>query len=578
MSSSTRGEAAKRALAQDLHAALFTSKSAGDQDDQRNDKWNKSGVAGGDGFEYSGEFDDDDDEEEDDDTYYAFEASNDFSGVSQTTLQPREHRLATIDRHVNFDKRVNLSQSAMNDVRRGERKQQGQNRHQGRDDRSTTEQVMDPRTRLILFKMLSRGTFDEINGCISTGKEANVYHARTKEGKDLAVKVFKTSILVFKDRDKYVSGEHRFKGGYGKSNPRKMVKLWAEKEMRNLKRLHLCGIPCPEPLMLRAHVLVMDFIGVDGWPAPRLKDATLSMRRVQSAYVQCLKILRRLFQLAKLVHGDFSEYNLLYLDRTIYVIDVSQSVEMNHPRALEFLRLDIENTNSFFGKKGLQVMHLIHAFQFVVDRSFDCSEEQMDAALDKIQETMSGSEGLTQEESAELEVSQRVFLKSFIPTSLSQVHDIEKEQEVVVAGSDTDRLLMHIMTGLDKASLDEINAEGAVFQIPVLSESNAEGGVADSSNAEQSGEVQGPSSQDQDDAHEDGEIEEDGETGDEDGETGDEDGEGDDDDDEAAFTLKNSDKEARKAHKKQVKASKQERRKTKVPKHVKKRFKKAGKA
>ena len=32
--------------------------------------------------------------------------------------------------------------------------------YQGRDDRATSEQVMDPRTRLILFKLLSRGVFE----------------------------------------------------------------------------------------------------------------------------------------------------------------------------------------------------------------------------------------------------------------------------------------------------------------------------------------------------------------------------------------------------------------------------------
>jgi RIO kinase 1 len=76
----------------------------------------------------------------------------------------------------------------------------------------------------------------EINGCISTGKEANVYHAVGKEKEQLAVKVYKTSILVFKDRDRYVTGEFRFRRGYAKHNPRKMVRLWAEKEYRNLTR------------------------------------------------------------------------------------------------------------------------------------------------------------------------------------------------------------------------------------------------------------------------------------------------------------------------------------------------------
>ena len=38
-------------------------------------------------------------------------------------------------------------------------------------------QVMDPRTRMILFKLLNQGFFQQIDGCLSTGKEANVYYA-----------------------------------------------------------------------------------------------------------------------------------------------------------------------------------------------------------------------------------------------------------------------------------------------------------------------------------------------------------------------------------------------------------------
>ena len=38
-------------------------------------------------------------------------------------------------------------------------------------DRATSEQVLDPRTRVILFKMIGRGLIQEVNGCVSTGKE-----------------------------------------------------------------------------------------------------------------------------------------------------------------------------------------------------------------------------------------------------------------------------------------------------------------------------------------------------------------------------------------------------------------------
>ena len=41
-------------------------------------------------------------------------------------------------------------------------------------DRATSEQVLDPRTRIILFKMIGRGLIYEVNGCVSTGKEVGV--------------------------------------------------------------------------------------------------------------------------------------------------------------------------------------------------------------------------------------------------------------------------------------------------------------------------------------------------------------------------------------------------------------------
>lgn len=45
-------------------------------------------------------------------------------------------------------------------------------------DRATTEQVLDPRTRLILLKMVGRGVVSEVNGCISTGKEVRPLNRR----------------------------------------------------------------------------------------------------------------------------------------------------------------------------------------------------------------------------------------------------------------------------------------------------------------------------------------------------------------------------------------------------------------
>ncbi|KAL6532633.1 hypothetical protein OROHE_014055 [Orobanche hederae] len=58
--------------------------------------------------------------------------------------------------------------------------------------------TIDPRTRMILNEMHNRGEYSNINGCISTGKEANMYHATKSDGQELAIKIYKTSVLVFK--------------------------------------------------------------------------------------------------------------------------------------------------------------------------------------------------------------------------------------------------------------------------------------------------------------------------------------------------------------------------------------------
>ena len=58
--------------------------------------------------------------------------------------------------------------------------------------------------------------------------------------------------------------------------------------------------------------------------APQLRDAALSARRLRSAWLQTLTALRQLYLDAKLVHADLSEYNLLWWEKRVYVIDVGQ--------------------------------------------------------------------------------------------------------------------------------------------------------------------------------------------------------------------------------------------------------------
>ena len=83
-----------------------------------------------------------------------------------------------------------------------------------------------------------------------------------------------------------------------------------------------------------------------------------------------------------LVHGDLSEYNLLWHDDTVVVIDVSQSVEHDHPRATEFLRKDCQNVNEFFGKTArfpLDTLTTKELYDFVVNDAGPYDDDAIDA-------------------------------------------------------------------------------------------------------------------------------------------------------------------------------------------------------
>ncbi|XP_068955880.1 serine/threonine-protein kinase RIO3 [Petaurus breviceps papuanus] len=231
-------------------------------------------------------------------------------------------------------------------------------------EHSTAEKAVDPKTRLLMYKMVNSGMLETITGCISTGKESVVFHAyggSMEDGKEdskvipaeCALKVFKTTLNEFKNRDKYIKDDFRFKDRFSKLNPRKIIRMWAEKEMHNLTRMQKAGISCPEVVMLKKHILVMSFIGKDQVPAPKLKEVKLSTEDMKEAYYQTLHMMQQLYKECSLVHADLSEYNMLWHAGKVWLIDVSQSVEPTHPHGLEFLFRDCRNVSQFFQKGGV---------------------------------------------------------------------------------------------------------------------------------------------------------------------------------------------------------------------------------
>ena len=219
------------------------------------------------------------------------------------------------------------------------------------DDRKTLDEVFDKATLMVLYKFLSAGYIETIDYPLSTGKEANVFHATDPRGGSLAVKIFRTNTATFRSFMTYIAGDPRF--GNVRPNRRDIVYTWAQKEFKNLQRYHDAGVRVPAPIQWRQNVIIMEFIGVDGSPAPRLHD--LPSGEPAKMYEWIVDQYHLGVMKAGLVHGDFSEYNLLNLGDELAIIDVAQAVLTHHPMARELIERDARNIAHYFRRQGLKV-------------------------------------------------------------------------------------------------------------------------------------------------------------------------------------------------------------------------------
>lgn len=218
---------------------------------------------------------------------------------------------------------------------------------------------MSDATRAIMDGLLIAFKIEKLNGVIGHGKESIVLHATGKDhedtpGKEVAVKIFKSNkTMSFKTRDTYNKSKcpsYKFDKPRSKNES---LNKWAERGFKNLKLLRKANINCPDAISLKKHVLLMTFLGTDASPSPQLKVAQLDECQLRCSYKQVVDIMERMYKCCHLIHGDLSEYNLLWHNNQVYVIDVSQSMFTSHPNANIFLFRDCKNIVEFYKRSKL---------------------------------------------------------------------------------------------------------------------------------------------------------------------------------------------------------------------------------
>jgi RIO kinase 1 len=221
-------------------------------------------------------------------------------------------------------------------------------------------EVLDKPTVMTLYKMIKDHIIAYVNGSVSAGKESLLFWAVDENNVDVALKIYLVSTSNFKKREPYIIGDPRFLKL--KKGTKNLVHLWAKKEFRNLSQCYDCGISVPKPLYVTNNVLAMEFIGENGTPAKILLESEID----DDDYKESISIITHLYKNAKLVHGDFSEYNIFKTKKGLTVFDLGSGVDLRHPNAHEFLKRDINNITRFFAKRGISVNEPSEIFEDIV--------------------------------------------------------------------------------------------------------------------------------------------------------------------------------------------------------------------
>ena len=239
-----------------------------------------------------------------------------------------------------FESRINLELS---------KKQRSRSLDDGFKKNKVINEVLDKTTIFELYALIKSNIISYVNGAVKSGKESVVFWAVDKNQSNLALKIYLVTTSNFKKRTEYLIGDPRF--SRVKKGTKNIVYLWAKKEFQNILKCYNSGISVVTPIHVSKNILVMEFVGSDGKPEKTLLESEVD----ENDYHQCIQIITDLFKKAKLVHADFSEFNIFKTNSGLKIFDLGSAIDLNHPKMMDFLKRDINNISNFFVKRGLTV-------------------------------------------------------------------------------------------------------------------------------------------------------------------------------------------------------------------------------
>ena len=220
------------------------------------------------------------------------------------------------------------------------------------EDYDVFDNVFDMPTLMTINELRRDGIIQYIEASLAAGKESKVYLAVAPDSSLRIVKIYLIVSAEFKKRMQYIAGDPRFSDI--KRGSRSLIMTWARKEFKNMHTAHAAGVRVPLPIAVKKNVLVMEFVAdSEGNPMPALintEEITLN------DYQQVIEQMTMLYQKAKLVHADLSEYNIFKTNLGIMLFDFGSAIDIQQPNSKQFLFRDVSNINRFFEKRGIEVL------------------------------------------------------------------------------------------------------------------------------------------------------------------------------------------------------------------------------
>jgi RIO kinase 1 len=209
-----------------------------------------------------------------------------------------------------------------------------------------------------LQSLIEEGLIDRVVRQLMSGKEAAVYVVHRGD-ETLCAKVYKAAtersfrqaVDYTENRKVRNSRQARAMAKGTRFGKQATETAWQSAEVDALHRLAAAGVRVPAPRNFCDGVLLMDLVtDENGDAAPRLNDVAFTPDEARTHHAALLvEVVRMLC--AGVVHGDLSEFNILFAADGPVIIDLPQAVDAagnNH--APRMLLRDVANLRDFFGR------------------------------------------------------------------------------------------------------------------------------------------------------------------------------------------------------------------------------------